>query len=90
MNRTVMLAGHLDVSATLVRPPLTTATQSQFDVWFSFLLPFAKPLWGYLFALVLASGVVDWLVEFEYGGRLTVSLYEYCGGVLWYGNSEYT
>ena len=83
MNYTVMLSGHVDVSAALIHPPLAPASS---DALFTGLYaPFSPYLWLAIIALVLLSGTVDFLLERGNGGTITSSLYEYCGGVLWGG-----
>ena len=87
MNFTIMLAGHVDASPTLVRPPLKEAKASESFVksLTTFYLPFSYPLWGCLIAMIFASGLVDNLLEKHNGGRLTASFFEYFAGVLWGG-----
>jgi len=82
MNYTVMLSGHVDVSAALVHPPLAPASSALFTGLYA---PFSPYLWLAIIALVLLSGTVDFLLERGNGGTITSSLYEYCGGVLWGG-----
>ena len=87
MNFTIMLAGHVDASPTLIRPPLKEAKASESFVksLTTFYLPFSYPLWGCLIAMIFASGLVDNLLEKHNGGRLTASFFEYFAGVLWGG-----
>ena len=87
MNHTIMLAGHVDVSPTLVRPPIAAADTSGSLVLSltAFYQPFSYELWFCLIAMVLTAGTVDYFVERGHGGTLPSSLYEYCAGVLWGG-----
>ena len=87
MNHTVMLSGHIDASPTLVRPPLEAAGGggNLLKSFTTFILPFSYPLWGCIILMVLLAGVVDFMIERKEGGKITTSLYEYCGGVLWGG-----
>ena len=89
MNHTVMLAGHIDTSPTLVRPPLSTGTSSSLvESLVTFYQPFSPQLWACLVAMVLLGGCVDYFIERGHGGTLLSSLYEYSGGVLWGGFQE--
>ena len=95
LDRVVMLAGHVDMSATLVarlsRKEVTLA-----DSMFSFLQPFSEALWACILAMILCAGFIDFLLErrSSSGGvgsawvALGGSLYEYTGGALW-GGFEY-
>ena len=86
MNHTIMLAGHIDVSPTLIRPPLDIeAAGSLVDSLYTFYQPFSPQLWACLVAMVLLGGSVDYFVERGNGGTLFSSLYEYSAGVLWGG-----
>lgn len=93
LNKTTMLQGHVDVSIVLVAR-VNTAAEARAGTWYksfiSFLDPFTYELWGVLMFVVLASGLVDWLVERMRvkEARLTSSIYEYAAGFLW-GGFEY-
>ena len=88
MNGAAMLAGHIDASLVLVAPPPTTGTSGGDSVWDNFdgfFKPFSYQLWGCIALLIIIAGMVDFLLEFGYGGSLPSSLYEAFGGVLWGG-----
>lgn len=87
MNATAMLFGHVDASPVLVAPPPIRVNEEQIlleSLW-TFMMPFSWDLWLCLATMVVLSGCVDWLLERGSGGRLTSSIYEYFGGVLWGG-----
>jgi len=82
----IQLRGHLDLSTVLV------ARHAMVERWdlFSWARPFTWDLWLAFVALVVVSGVVDWLLEREFAPtqKLVSSIREYAAGVLW-GGYEY-
>jgi hypothetical protein len=84
----LQLIGHLDISTVLVSRSDTSHVKSlSWETLFSCAQPFSTALWFTFVALILFSGVVDWIAERDHapGHQLTASLYEYCAGVLWGG-----
>ena len=88
----LFLDGHIDVSSLLVarREVQTVGDTWSFNNVFSFMLPFTWNLWLCLVALVVLSGVADFVIERKKSpdARLHASLYEYAAGFLW-GGFEY-
>lgn len=94
-----MLYGHLDSSKALIARQIPTPVVPLEARLLSFMRPFKYELWACLFLMVLASGVVDYLLENRRGprsgdaeaapearrGRVTESIYEYAAGTLWGG-----
>ena len=93
-DNVVMLRGHIDTSTSLVaavRHEEKTIAESFFESFYSFLMPFHYTLWLAIVALVVLSGMVDYVVESRRlpgEAKLTASLYEYFAGILW-GGFEY-
>lgn len=89
LPQTAMLSGHVDVSPMLVHPQYTNNRGNTLEASLNgFLSPFSYPLWACLIALVFVAGLVDCMLEWEYGGTITLSVYEYYAGVLWGGFME--
>jgi hypothetical protein len=83
MNSTAMLAGHVDASPVLVSPPPKKQNSApRFDAFFA---PFSYPLWACIGLMIVASGFVDYALEYGYGGSLPSSIHEYFSGVLFGG-----
>jgi len=88
----IQLRGHLDVSTILVTMRETPTRDESFSgimrnsLW-SWARPFSRGMWIMVIALILISGIVDWLAEvLNYPDhKLYSSLYEYCAGILWGG-----
>ena len=89
MDRVVMLAGHVDMSATLVAR-LQERTYRIEQYIFSFFRPFSYLLWGCIIVVIFSAGLVDYLLERRtmQGASLSSSTYEYFAGTLW-GGFEY-
>lgn len=92
MNATVMLAGHIDASPTLLSPPPRPPTNRTFyDYLTGFFEPFSPDLWLAIVAMITLSGFVDWALEARStGGGSTIgsSIQEYWAGLLWGGFQE--
>ena len=82
MNASTMLLGHVDSSPVLIAPPPQAKSGYVFDTFFR---PFSYPLWGCIILMIVCSGLIDFFLEYGYGGTLQSSIYEYFGGVLWGG-----
>jgi hypothetical protein len=83
MNGATLLFGHVDASPVLVAPPPTKGGgPPPMDTFFR---PFSYPLWACIGLLIFASGLVDFALEYGYGGSFSSSIYEYFAGVLWGG-----
>jgi hypothetical protein len=88
-----MLRGHLDLSTTLVAATLNEerSAASGDNSWgWRFFDPFTPSLWVTLFAVILLSGLADFLVERRRSSqaKITKSLYEFTAGFLWGGFQE--
>jgi hypothetical protein len=71
MERVLYLPGHLDSSAVLVARRLHSNSGGDWmHALFAWSAPFAWPVWVCVVLLVLASGLVDWLVEVRPHDRL--------------------
>ena len=89
-----MVRGHFDLSAVLIARQQSSADTKSAN-WFSksftsFLSPFSYSLWAAIIAVIVLSGLVDYIIEVKKveESSLTVSLYEYFAGFLW-GGFEY-
>ena len=71
---------HIDYSGVLVVRPVGASTAGFGSKLRTFFQPFSYALWASLIGLVLFSGMTDWLLERENGGRITQSFYEYFAG----------
>lgn len=90
LDRIALLAGHIDMSATLVSR-LQPRESTIYDSFTSFTKPFTLPLWCCLGGMIFLAGCADYLLErhsaqeeFVEFGKIAVlrrSLYEYilCG-----------
>ena len=89
-----MVRGHFDLSAVLIARQQSSADTKSAS-WFSksftsFLSPFSYSLWAAIIAVIVLSGLVDYIIEVKKVEEtsLTGSLYEYFAGFLW-GGFEY-
>lgn len=89
MNTAQWLMGHVDLAIVLVTRMEATADshRSWYVSLYSFMGPFEGSLWAAIVAMILLSGLVDYLVERVQVKETTLagSLYEYCAGFLWGG-----
>ena len=86
-SRAVLLRGHLDLSTVFVAQREVAHGKSLNEYFTSWARPFDWSLWLAVVALVVVSGLVDWLTEITSspGLHITSCLYEYCAGMLWGG-----
>ena len=85
MNTLTMLQAHIDYSPVLVvlqNPPKKVSLGEKI---LQFTRPFDWKCWIALIAIIVSSGVVDYLLEREEGGSIGSSIYEYTAGTLWGG-----
>jgi hypothetical protein len=90
MDGMVMLNGHVDASGVLVAPPPKIKQASMLDRMFTLFAPFDPWLWVSILAMIVSSGIVDWVLEHgagDHGGKMKSSIYEYAAGVLWGGSA---
>ena len=90
MDGLVMLNGHVDASGVLVAPPPKIKQASMLDRMFTLFAPFDPWLWVSILAMIVSSGIVDWVLEHgagDHGGKMKSSIYEYAAGVLWGGSA---
>lgn len=87
---TSLLTPHIDTSPVLVVAPTEIGSNGDgySQALVTFFLPFTWELWMALIAMVVASGVVDYILERSQGGTLGASIYEYMGGVMWGGFAD--
>jgi len=82
-----LLSGHIDGASVLIARVEPSPDMALFDQIIRFLKPYDWWLWLALIGMVLASGIVDYLLEVQSidGAKLSDSIYEYAGGALWGG-----
>ena len=88
MDGSIMLSGHVDASGLLVAPPPKhKESKSVTKNMFTLFAPFDIALWVCIVALIVLSGVIDWVLEYgnPLSGKLKSSIYESAAGVLWGG-----
>lgn len=73
-----MLAGHIDMSATLVARLEPAQQVDLHQAMFSFFRPFSNGLWFCLLGLVVIAGAVDYVLErrSNQGAQLGWSMFE--------------
>ena len=89
LDAVTMLAGHIDMSATLLAR-LEERQSSILDSMLSPFAPFSFSLWLGLLAVVILSGLVDYLLEvrIDPDAQIGWNVYEYVAGAL-FGGFEY-
>ena len=88
MDGSILLSGHVDASGLLVAPPPKhKESKSITENMFTLFAPFDIALWVCIVALIVLSGVIDWVLEYgnPLSGKLKSSIYESAAGVLWGG-----
>ena len=88
VGKMAMLSGHIDYSSVLVSKQTASPTTPFVDRVFQFAKPFDPACWAALILMIIASGVVDYLLERQDGGSIGASIYEYFAGVMWGGFEE--
>ena len=89
LDSVTMLAGHIDMSATLLAR-LEQRQRTIVDSMLSPFDPFSFPLWLALLATITLSGLVDYLLEVrdDPDAKIGWNIYEYFAGAL-FGGFEY-
>jgi len=93
LNGVTYVRGTYDLTPVLAARMLS-AGETKAETWqksfYNYLDPFTYGLWCTILAVIICSGVVDWLVERKSvrEARVTSSIYEYFAGLLW-GGFEY-
>ena len=85
MNTLTMLQAHIDYSPVLVIRENAPTPLSLWDKMLQFSRPFDAYCWIALIAIIVCSGIVDYLLERTDGGTIGASIYEYFAGTLWGG-----
>ena len=86
LNGVTYIRGTYDLTPVLVARMLSageTKAETWYKSFYNYLDPFTYGLWASILAVIICSGVVDWLVERKSvkEARVTASIYEYFAGL---------